>query len=75
MRIPQLLSALTVPVLSIGADRRPIHVLRANVCGVSLRRMFAAAALSVVLVPPALARAVGARRGDAETHPELDRGL
>lgn len=60
MRIPQLLCALTVPVLSLGADRRPMHVLRASVCGLALRRMFAAAALSAVLVPPALARAPSA---------------
>jgi hypothetical protein len=60
MRIPRLLSALTVPVLSIGADRRPVHMLGAGVCSVSLRRMFAAAALSAVLAPSASARAPSA---------------
>lgn len=60
MRIPQSLCALTVPVLSIGADRRPMHILGASVCGVSLRRMFAAAALSVILAAPASARAPSA---------------
>lgn len=57
MRIPQLLCALTVPVLSIGAYRRRMHMLRAGVCGVSLRRLFAVAAISAMLAPPASARA------------------
>lgn len=59
-RVPQLRCALSVPVLSNGADWRSVRRLGARVCGVSLRRMFAAAAISAVLAPPALARAPSA---------------